>query len=149
MYGLARGTTDSFGKDQLFLALASTEDTLLAKRSLEIALGDDPAKPTGPKMIQRVAGSHPDLAWQFALTNLEQITRRLDEQQRYNFVPSLTATSRSADVLEQLTGYIADKIPEVARKSVERFVADLTFRLQVMQRLLPEVDNWLASQGHS
>jgi ERAP1-like C-terminal domain len=73
MYGLARGTTDSFGKDQLFLALASTEDTLLAKRSLEIALGDDPAKPTGPKMIQRVAGSHPDLAWQFALTNLEQI----------------------------------------------------------------------------
>jgi hypothetical protein len=64
-------------------------------------------------------------------------------------VPSLTATSRSADVLEQLTGYIADKIPEVARKSVERFVADLTFRLQVMQRLLPEVDNWLASQGHS
>jgi aminopeptidase N len=145
MYGLAKSTTDSFGKDQLFVALAWADNASLAQRSLDIALGDDPARTTGPKIIQRVAAGHPDLAWQFAQANLNRIADRLDEQQRFKFVPSLTATSRSPKVLEELQRYIAEKVPEVARKSVERFVADLKFRLQVIERRLPEIEKWLAS----
>jgi len=149
MYRLAKSTTDSFGKDQLFVALAWAENASLAQRSLEIALGDDPAKTTGPKMIQGVAAGHPDLAWQFALANWEKITERLDEMQRSKFAPGLTATSRSAKVLKELERYIAEKVPEVARKSVERYAADLKFRLQVVERLLPEIDKWLASHGYA
>jgi aminopeptidase N len=149
MYRLAKSTTDSFGKDQLFVALAWAENASLAQRSLEIALGDDPAKTTGPKMIQGVAAGHPDLAWQFALANWEKITERLDEMQRSKFAPGLTATSRSAKVLKELERYIAEKVPEVARKSVERYAADLKFRLQVVERLLPEIDKWLATHGYA
>jgi aminopeptidase N len=149
MYDLAKSTTDSFGKDQLFVALAWVEDETLAQQTLKIALGDDPAKTTGPKMIQGVAVGHPDLAWQFALANREKITERLDEMQRSKFVPGLTATSRSAKVLEELERYIAEKVPEVTRKSVERYVADLKFRLRVVERLLPEIDKWLASHGYA
>jgi len=97
-------------------------------------------------MIQRVAISNPDLAWQFALANLDKITERLDEQQRFKFVPGLTATSRSAEALGNLQRYIADKVPPLARKSVERFVADLKFRLQVIEQRLPDIGKWLASQ---
>jgi aminopeptidase N len=147
MHGLAKSTTDSFGKDQLFVALASAEDSSLAQRSLEIALGDDPAKTTGPKMIQRVAAGNAGLAWQFALANLTKINERLDELQRVNFVPGLTATSRSAKVLEELQRYIAEKVRPLSRKSVERFVADLKFRLQVVERLVPDIDKWLVSSG--
>jgi hypothetical protein len=145
MRRLAKSTTDSFGKDQLFVALATADDASLAQQSLEIALGDDPAKTTGPKMIQRVAVRHPDLAWDFALKNLTKVNERLDELQRFNFVPSLTATSLSAKVLEQLQRYIADKVPEVARKSVARFVADLKFRLAVAKDRVPDIDTWLAN----
>jgi aminopeptidase N len=147
MHGLAKSTTDSFGKDQLFVALASAEGSSLAQLSLEIALGDDPAKTTGPKMIQRVAAGNADLAWQFALANLTKINERLDELQRVNFVPGLTATSRSAKVLEELQRYIAEKVRPLSRKSVERFVADLKFRLQVVERLVPDIDKWLESSG--
>ncbi|UFZ08025.1 M1 family metallopeptidase [Bradyrhizobium ontarionense] len=145
LYDLAKSTTDSFGKDQLFLALASTEDAALAQRSLDIALGDDPAKTTGPKMIQRVAVTHADLAWHFALTNLPKINERLDELQQLSFVPSLTAASRSPQVLEELQRYITEKVRPNSRKSAERYVADLTFRLQVIGRLLPAVDTWLTT----
>jgi aminopeptidase N len=148
VYALAKGATDSFGKDQLFVALAWADNASLAQRSLDIALSDDPAKTTGPKMIQRVAVGHPDLAWQFVLANLQRLAERLDEQQRFKFVPGLTATSRSPKALEELQRYIAEKVPEVAHKSVGRFVADLDFRLRVIGRLLPEVDKWLADQGH-
>jgi aminopeptidase N len=148
MYGLAKSETDSFGKNELFVALAWAENETLAQQSLDIALGNEPAATTGPKMIQRVAVRHPDLAWQFTLKNLTRITERLDDQQRVTFVPGLTATSRSAKVLEDLERYIAETVPEVARKSVARFVADLKFRLQVVGRLLPEIDKWLASRAH-
>jgi aminopeptidase N len=146
MYGLAKSTKDSFGKDQLFVALASADSQSLARRSLEIALGNDPAKTTGPKMIQRVAIGNPDIAWDFALANLNKITERLDEQQRLKFVPALTATSRNPKTLESLERYIADKVPPLARKSVERYIADLKFRLQVIEQRLPEIGKWLADQ---
>jgi aminopeptidase N len=146
IYGLAKSTRDSFGKDQLFAALAWAANASLAQRSLDIALGDDPAKTTGPKMIQRVAVANPDLAWQFALANLNRIAERLDEQQRLKFLPALTATSRSAKTLDDLQRYIADKVPPLARKSVERYVADLKFRLQVIEQRLPDIGKWLAGQ---
>ena len=146
IYQVGKNTRDSVGKDQVFVALAWAAAAPLAQRSLDIALGDDPAKTTGPKMIQRVAISNPDLAWQFALANLDKITERLDEQQRFKFVPGLTATSRSAEALGNLQRYIADKVPPLARKSVERFVADLKFRLQVIEQRLPDIGKWLASQ---
>ena len=31
----------------------------------------------------------------------------------------------------------------------ERFVADLKFRLQVIERLVPDIDKWLANSGHA
>jgi aminopeptidase N len=145
MLALAKSTTDSFGKDQLFLALASAEDASLAQRSLDIALGNDPARTTGPKMIQRVAANHADLAWHFALANLARIDERLDELQRISFVPALTATSRSEKVLEELQHYIDEKVRPLSRASVGRFAADLKFRLQVVGRLVPAVDQWIAS----
>ena len=143
MQDLANNTRDSFGRDQLFVALASTEDSSLAQRSLDIALGDGPAKTTGPKMILHVAAGHADLAWGFALANLTKINERLDELQQLSFVPSLTGASRSAKVLGELRSYIDDKVRPSSRKSVERFVADLTFRLQVIGRLVPAVDDWV------
>jgi aminopeptidase N len=146
MHGLAKSTTDSFGKDQLFVALALAGKESLARRSLDIALSDDPTKTTGPKMIERVAAGHPDLAWRFALEHLKEINERLDDLQRFKFVPGLTATSRSPKVLEELQHYIAEKVPELARKSVERFAADLKFRLQVAERLPSEIDKWVAGQ---
>jgi aminopeptidase N len=144
MLALAKITTDSFGKDQLFLALASTEDESLAKRSLQLALGDDPAKTTGPKMIQRVAAGHADLAWHFALDNLAKIDGRLDELQRISFVPALTATSRNPKVLDELQHYIDEKVRPLSRASVKKFAADLEFRLRVVARLVPAVDQWIA-----
>jgi aminopeptidase N len=102
IYKLAKEATDSFGKDQFFIALASAQDTSLAQRALEIALSDEPAKTTGPKMIARVAVNNPDLAWHFALDHMELLSPRLDEMQRYTFVPTLTTEATNPSVLDEL-----------------------------------------------
>jgi len=140
---LAKKATDSFAQDQMFVALALAGEPLLAQESLKTALGKDPAKTTGPKMIQSVAVRNPDLAWQFALINLETINKLLDAEQRGRFIPSLTATSRSQQVLNELKD-IRKKDPEISPSWFAKSVAELEFRLEVVQRLLPKIDDWLA-----
>jgi aminopeptidase N len=147
MHRLAKEATDSLGKDQFFVALASAQDPSLAQRALEIALGDEPAKTTGPKMIARVAVNNPDLAWHFALDHLDPLSARLDEMQRYTFVPSLTAQATNPSVLDELRRFIETKVPEAPRKKAEKFAADLEFRLKVIRDLVPKIDEWLASHG--
>jgi aminopeptidase N len=145
VYKLAKEATDSFGKDQFFIALASAQDTSLAQRALEIALGDEPAKTTGPKMIARVAVNNSDLAWHFALNHLDLLSQRLDEMQRYTFVPSLTAQTTNPSILDELRHFIETNVPEAPRIKAEKFVADLEFRLKVIKDLVPKIDQWLAS----
>jgi aminopeptidase N len=150
VYELAKSAQDSFAKDQMFVALAWANDESLAQRSLNIALSDDPPKTTGPKMIQSVADSHPDLAWDFTLEpeHLKALTARLDTEQQIRFIPGLTAKSRSAKVLEELR-HISRKVPGISSesKSVKRSVAALEFRLRVVGQILPGIDDWLTSHG--
>jgi hypothetical protein len=147
VHRLANGATDPLEKQQLFVALASAKDAALAAESLQIALGDEPAATTGPSMITRVALDNADLAWRFALDHLKEVTEKLDDLQRNNFVPSLGAQSTDPLRLPELRSFIDTKVPEGARKQVERYYADLSFRLQVRAQRLPEIDEWLAAHG--
>jgi aminopeptidase N len=147
MHELARKSADPLEKDQLFGALAWAEDPTLARRTLEIALSDEPARATGLGMITRVASGNPDLAWQYALGHLDALTARLDALQRYNFVPSLAAQSTNPARLGELRRFIGDNVPVEFRQEVERFYADLDFRLKVKAERLPQITQWLATHG--
>ena len=147
LYDLARKASDPLEKDQLFLALAFAADPSLAQRTLEIALSNEPAARTGPLMIKQVAFDNPDLAWDFALSHMDALSGRLDEGQRSSFVPSLAAQSTSPDRLQELRRFIDDRVALEVRPQVERFYADLEFRLKVRAERLPQVDQWLAARA--
>jgi aminopeptidase N len=147
MHALARKAADPLEKDQLFGALAWAEDPALARRTLEIALSDEPARATGLRMISRVASGNPDLAWHFALGHLDALTARLDALQRYDFVPSLAAQSTNPHRLGELRRFIDENVPVEFRQAAERLYADLQFRLKVKAERLPQVTQWLATHG--
>jgi aminopeptidase N len=144
LHDLARRASDPLEKDQLFLALAHAADPGLAARTLEIALSNEPAARTGPLMIKQVASDNPDLAWDFALSHMDDLGRRLDEGQRSSFMPSLAAQSTSATRLPDLRRFIDHRVAAEVRPQVDRFYADLEFRLMVRAERLPQVDQWLA-----
>jgi aminopeptidase N len=147
MHELAKKAADPLEKDQLFGALAWAEDPALAKRTLEVALSDEPSRATGLGMITRVASHNPDLAWQFALRHLDALTARLDALQRYSFVPSLTAQSTNPTHLVELRRFIDDHVPAEFRQQADRSYADLEFRLKVKTERLPQITSWLATHG--
>ena len=129
--------------DQLFVALASAQAEDLARKSLDLALGDEPARTTAPTMIARVASHSPSLAWQFALDHLETLQQRLDALQRLRFVPSLAGQGTSDQQLEALRKYIDERVPADFRKLVEKFYSDLEFRLKLRRERIPEITKWL------
>jgi aminopeptidase N len=144
LYGLAKKETDFTVKDQLFVALASARDIVLANRSLDIALSDEPAKTTGPSMISRVSLDNPDRAWDFARGHLDAVTSRLDALQRNSFMPSLAARSTNPDRLPELRRFIDEHVPSESRRQAEKYVADLEFLVKVKAQRIPEIDKWIA-----
>jgi aminopeptidase N len=146
-YALAKATVDPVAKDQYFVALAGARDMRLAQRSLEIALGNDPATTTGPLMISRVATENAPLAWAFVLNHLNEVNARLDALSRLTFVPSIGAKCLDEAALKQLRQFIDVNVPEANRAQVEMFYADMAFRLSVREQRIPEIDAWLAANG--
>jgi len=146
IHDLAVSATDPLEKGLLFTSLASAKDPELAKRSLDIALGDEPEKTMTPLMIARVAIDNPDLAWQFAIGHLDQLNSRLDAMQRYSFVPSIAAQSTNPDRLDDLRRFVDEQIPADTRPQVERFYADLAYRLNVKEQRLPQIDQCIGTQ---
>ena len=142
LHNLAIRTTDPMISNELFVTLASAQDVALAARSLDMALT---AKTTGPRMIARVALDNPDLAWRFALDHFEKIKPSLDDMQRYTFIPSIAVQSTNPDILPELRRYIDDQVPPELRKAVERYFADLQFRLKFKAQRIPEIDHWISS----
>ncbi len=147
MHELAKKAADPLEKDQLFGALAWAEDPVLARRTLEIALSDEPSRATGLQMITQVASGNPDMAWQYALGHLDALTARLDALQRYDFVPSLAAQSTNTTRLGELRRLIDDNVPAEFRRQADRLYADLEFRLRVKTERLPQMTQWLATHG--
>ncbi|WP_315805405.1 M1 family metallopeptidase [Bradyrhizobium sp. SZCCHNS3002] len=147
LYELAKATVDPVAKDQYFMALAGARNTDLAARSLDIALGKDPATATGPTMISRVAGENAPLAWTFVLSHLKELNAKLDAMQRVTFVPSIGALGLDASILKQLREFIDVNVPEANKAQVERFYTGMAFRLSVREKRIPEIDAWLAASS--
>jgi hypothetical protein len=66
--------------------------------------------------------------------------------QRYSFVPSIAAQSTNPDRLDDLRRFMDEQIPADARPQVERFYADLAYRLNVKEQRLPQIDQWIGAQ---
>jgi aminopeptidase N len=147
LYALAKATVDPVAKDQYFVALAAARDKELAKRTLDIALGSDPATTTGPFMISRVAAENAPLAWAFVLEHLKELNAKLDAIQRVTFAPSIGAQALDKTILKQLREFIDVNVPPANKAQVERFYADAAFRLSVRDQRVPEIDAWIAANG--
>ena len=147
LYELAKSATDPVAKDQYFVALSYARDPALAQRSLDLSLSSDPATTTAPNMIAAVAADNADIAWNFVIEHLAEVNAKLDALQRYNFVPSIGAKSLNPAVLQQLRAFIDQNVPAANRAQVERFYADMEFRLSVRKLQVPEIDKWIQVNG--
>ncbi len=133
-------------KDQLYDLLASSKDQALARRALGLALTPEPGVTNSAAMIARVAKTHADVAFGYALQNMAQVNERIDATSRSRYFPRLASGSANPATIDQLKAYSSANLARGSRRDADTAVASISYRIKVRAERLPDIDAWLAKQ---
>jgi aminopeptidase N len=139
----ARSEKSPMVKDQLYMLLASANDPGLSERALELALTDEPGATNSAAMVAQVAQHAPELAFDFAVANMEKMNTRVDESSRSRYFPSLATHSSDLAMVAKVRSYAQANLAEGARRDAETAEAEISDRIKVRKERLPEIDGWL------
>jgi aminopeptidase N len=139
---LARATSDFVEQRRLWRFLASSGDEALARRTLDLTLGDAIPRQIRTQIVQIVAGSHPRLAWDFFMANRPALEGMLDPLQRLEYAASLAGQSSDPEIADAIIAYgqgnaSTQEITEATASSIRQ-------RSQITERTMPAVDAWIA-----
>ncbi|HKR35196.1 MAG TPA: M1 family metallopeptidase [Steroidobacteraceae bacterium] len=143
----ARAEKTPLVKDRLYNLLAVTEDESLAKRTLDLALTEEPGATNTPAMIAGVAVLHPELAFDFALAHMAAVNERIDASSRSSFFPALASTSHDPAMIGKVNAYAKANLAPTARRTAETAVAVITDHIRIRRDRLKAIDDWLANHS--
>lgn len=146
MHAEAKAETTPLIKDQLYGLLASVKDDALAQRALDLALTDEPGATNSAGMISRVAGEHPDMAFDFAVAHREQVDKLVDSTSRARYYPGIGGASRDPKMIDKLNAFADAYIAKGSRRATDTAIAGIRNRLEVVEKRLPQVTAWLAKR---
>jgi len=132
---------------QLFSLLASAEDEALAKKALELALTSEPGETMSSSMISRVAGSHPDMTFDWAVANKDKVNEKVDSTSRTRFIPGLGAGSSNPATAEKIKAWAAANLAEGSRKEGDKAAVSVLNRAKIREQRLPAITAWVAKNG--
>ncbi|WP_426114500.1 M1 family metallopeptidase [Massilia sp. PWRC2] len=134
-------------KDRMYALLASSDDSVLAGRALELALTDEPGVTNSSAMLATVAGSHPEMAFDFALANIDKVNQRVDATSRSRYFPGLVASSSEPATIDKINAYASANLAPGSRREVDTAVGGIRYRIKVRNERLPAIDQWLTAHG--
>ena len=146
IHAQARDSKDITDRARLYGYLGASADPVLAERTLTLALSGEPSPTEAPSIIGAVAGSFPEMAYDFAIANRAKIEALLEPGQRAPFFPQLAASSRESATLDRLARY-ADTIPSSSKGEVEKAAASVRFRLGLIKDRVPDMERWITANG--
>ena len=145
----AQKTTDPLEKLHVFRALASVADPSLARRMIDVALGDQVPAGTSPGLIDALAREHPDMVWEVLAPQLDNPKLPFSKSQRWELAAGVAAYSAAPQRIADLEAYEARSVPPEARKPFLGAVADIRTNARIAQSVLPDIDRWIAARGSS
>jgi aminopeptidase N len=144
LHRLARAATDVTQKTRIYHDLGLSHDRTLADRALALALSSEPSATDVPELISGVAEVYPDDAFAFALANRAKVDGVLEPTSRTTFYTRLATGSTNPGMPASLARFAAS-VPTSARGEVDRAIATIRYRLEIIAKRAPEMDRWLAA----
>ena len=142
---LGQKTTSIEEKSNYYNALASSLDSKLAARSLEISLGDELPTSRATQLVTRVAreSENPELAWKFAKANMKQLLAKTDALGANRYAPGLFSFFTDPARIAELEKYAKTDLSPAAAKDVEKAVDEMGFRAGLKLQITSQVATWL------
>jgi aminopeptidase N len=134
-------------KDMFYGLLARTKDSLLAQKALDLALTDEVGETNSASMVGRVSEFHPELAFEFALTHMDLINKKVDSNSRSRFFPDLASNSSKVYMIEKVKAYAKKYLAAESRRSADEAVAEISTRIVKREHVMPSLNEWLDRNG--
>jgi hypothetical protein len=90
-----------------------------------------------------VARLHPDLAFDYAVTNWDRVAPMTEEGARQRYVPWLASSATDASMIAKLERFAAKHIDKGARQDLRKSEAAIRYTVRIRETRLPQVDRWL------
>ncbi|MEO7504862.1 MAG: M1 family metallopeptidase [Sphingomicrobium sp.] len=143
LHAMAKAATSATERSALYTTLAATDDPVLLKRTLDLAVGNEPGATISASMIGAVAGSNPELGLDFALAHLPRIGELVDSSASSGFIARLGGGSSDPATIAKLNAYADAHVAAADRKPFERVIAAIRTRLAANPRIRAETLAWL------
>ena len=130
-------------------ALAGAADPKLVKKTLPIALTDELPTSRAVFLVSRVAreSGHPDIAWDFARTNMKALLAKTDALGANTYAPSLFTFFSDDSRAKELTIYAKNSLPAASAPHVAKARDEIQFRSEFKKRLAPQLGTWIDSEN--
>lgn len=147
LHAMAQSEKTPLVKDQLYTLLSIARDPALAQRALDLALTDEPGATNSSGMIASVSGSHPDMAFDFAVAHKAEVDKRVDSTSSSRYYPALASRSLNPAMVGKVKAFAEKNIAASSRRDAETAVANIEYRIKVRNERLPAIDAWLKKHG--
>jgi hypothetical protein len=144
---MAFGATNPTEQLSYFGALFSANDTALAEQSLNMALHLPPQfAPYAPYIVAFVAQQHPQESWTFFTGNVDKLLSSMSGFERVSAVNQVAGGFATLIPADQIEAFLTKNVPPEAAAEVKKTMDDVHTRQAVEDRLLPQIDAFIASQ---
>jgi hypothetical protein len=141
IHQLAQRTTSLEQKQEFYDALAAAADPQLIRRTLQFALKDELPASRALMLVAKVAkeSGRPDIAWEFARANMQQLLAKSDALGALQYAPGLFTFFSDTARAEELREFASKNLPAAAESEVAKAVDEVTFRADFRARLLHQL----------
>src|SRR5207248_6172890 len=137
LHELGLKTTSIEDKQNYYDALACATDPKLVKKTLAIALTEELPTSRAIFLVSRVArdSGHPDIAWEFAKTNMKALLTKVDAAGANRYAPNLFTFFSDESRANRLEAYAQANLPAASSPDVAKAVDEIQFRAEFKKRL--------------
>ena len=139
----ARATTDFVEQRRLWNQVAQARDEALARRTLQMVLGDDIPRQLRTTVLSDVADVHTQMAWDFLVANRAAIETLLDPLSRLEYPTTVADASSDPAMADALIAY-AQNFPDGAQPQIRSNAASIRLRARTVEQAMPAVEQWIA-----
>ncbi len=143
LLALTKAETNPVAKNRFVSLLGAAQDDALAARALGLLKTDTFTAPQKAALLRAVSGSHPDMAFDWAVANRTVAEGFIEESSRSSFIVGLGGGSNDPAMPGKIQAF-AQTLPETSRAPARRVVSGISVRKAAADRLRPAVQAWVA-----
>ncbi len=144
LLALTRAEKNPVAKNRFVSLLGAARNPAIAGRALDLLKTDTISAPQKASLLRAVAGSHPDLAFDWAVANRTLVDGFIEDSSRAGYIVGLGAGSNDPAMPGRITAYADKYLAASSRGGVTRSLSAIAVRKAAAAQLQPAVSKWVA-----